>query len=58
MTADLVAAREGKKEDEIALDDPLSSGDAIAPIVCWLVSDKGGRHHLPGDPWWTRWLRA
>ena len=41
MTADLVAAREGKKEDEIALDDPLSSGDAIAPIVCWLVSDKG-----------------
>ncbi len=40
MTADLVAAREGLNEEEVSLDDPLTSGQSIAPIACWLVSDK------------------
>ncbi|MBV1914026.1 MAG: SDR family NAD(P)-dependent oxidoreductase [Pseudomonadales bacterium] len=41
MTADLVAAAEGGKEEEVDLDDPMTGGHTISPIVTWLASDKG-----------------
>ena len=41
MTADLVAAAEGGKEEEVDLDDPMTGGHTIAPIVTWLASAAG-----------------
>ncbi|MBL4584496.1 MAG: SDR family NAD(P)-dependent oxidoreductase [Pseudomonadales bacterium] len=41
MTADLVAAAEGGKEEEVDLDDPMTGGHSIAPIVTWLASASG-----------------